>query len=106
MYYVNYFSFSTFFSISQAVTRELKEQSALLQATRAEIQRLKQPLLSASIHSASTSSFPACTPPPTLTPISTSEKKQSNNVSTENQPIQAKKRQLEYLIKKVRNNVL
>ncbi|XP_014476863.1 PREDICTED: uncharacterized protein LOC106745612 isoform X2 [Dinoponera quadriceps] len=82
----------------QAMTRELKEQSILLQATRAELQRLKQPSLSTTIHSASSSSFPSITPPPALTPLSLNEKKQSNNVSTETQ--QAKRRQLEDLIKK------
>lgn len=81
------------------MTRELKEQSILLQATRAELQRLKQPSLSTTTHSASSSSFPSTTPPPALTPLSVNEKKQSNNVSTETQ--QVKRRQLEDLIKKV-----
>lgn len=85
------------------MTRELKEQQALLQATRAELQRLKQSSLSAtahSTHSASSSSFQSSTPPPALTPLSTSDKKQSNNVGTEAQPMQAKRR-LEDLIRKV-----
>lgn len=79
------------------MTRELKEQSILLQATRAELQRLKQPPLSTAAHVSS--SFPSVTPPPALTPLSVNEKKQSNNVSTETQ--QTKRRQLEDLIKKV-----
>ncbi|XP_032680260.1 uncharacterized protein LOC116848373 isoform X2 [Odontomachus brunneus] len=80
----------------------LKEQSISkirdLQATRAELQRLKQPSLPTTAHSTSLSSFPSTTPPPTLTPSSINEKKQSNNVSTDTQ--QAKRRQLEDLIKK------
>ncbi|XP_012217948.1 uncharacterized protein [Linepithema humile] len=83
----------------QNVTRELKEQSVLLQATRAELQRLKQPL-SAAAHPTSSSSFSSSSPPPALIPLNAGEKKQSNNVSTETQPIQAKRRQLEDLIKK------
>ncbi|XP_072746468.1 uncharacterized protein Cmb isoform X3 [Anoplolepis gracilipes] len=81
------------------VTRELKEQSALLQATRAELQRLKQPL-SGVTHPASSSSFSSSSPPPALIPLNANEKKQSNNVSTETQPMQAKRRQLEDFIKK------
>lgn len=87
------------------MTRELKEQSALLQATRAELQRLKQPL-SAAVHPASSSSFSSSSPPPALVPLNAGEKKQSNNVSTETQPIQAKRRQLEDLIKKVPCKIL
>lgn len=83
------------------MTRELKEQSALLQATRAELQRLKQPSLSTTTHSASSSSFQSFTPPPAPTPLSASEKKQSNNVGIEVQSMQAKRRHLEDLIKKV-----
>ncbi|XP_029674780.1 uncharacterized protein LOC115242535 isoform X2 [Formica exsecta] len=83
----------------QIVTRELKEQSALLQATRAELQRLKQPL-SGVTHPASSSSFSSSSPPPALIPLNANEKKQSNNVSTETQPMQAKRRQLEDFIKK------
>ncbi|KAL6426438.1 hypothetical protein ACFW04_009129 [Cataglyphis niger] len=82
----------------QNVTRELKEQSALLQSTRAELQRLKQ--LSGITHPASSSSFSSSSPPPALIPLNASEKKQSNNVSTETQPMQAKRRQLEDFIKK------
>ncbi|XP_029160927.1 uncharacterized protein LOC114932743 [Nylanderia fulva] len=85
----------------QNVTRELKEQSALLQATRAELHRLKQPLLTLpATQVTSASSFSSSSPPPTLIPLNASEKKQSNNVSTETQPMQAKKRQLEDLIRK------
>ncbi|KAG7206907.1 hypothetical protein KM043_000801 [Ampulex compressa] len=83
----------------QAVTRELKEQSALLQATRAEVQRLKQSSLS-TIHSNSTSILPASTPPPSLIAVGGPEKKLSNNVYTEAQPTQGKRRQLEELIPK------
>ncbi|EZA52085.1 hypothetical protein DMN91_012046 [Ooceraea biroi] len=81
----------------QNVTRELKEQSALLQATRAELHRLKPAATIA--HPASTSSFSSSSPPP-LVSLSTSEKKQSNNAGPEVQPMQAKRRQLEDLIKK------
>lgn len=71
----------------------------MLQSARADLQRLaaKQPL--SATHSAS--SFPSLSPPPALIPLNASEKKQSNNVSTETQPMQAKRRQLEDFIKKV-----
>ncbi|KAK2584748.1 hypothetical protein KPH14_007078 [Odynerus spinipes] len=78
----------------QAVTRELKEQSAILQATRAELQRLKQPLIAASVHSPPVSIFPGSTPPPSLVGGNT-EKKQSNNVG-DIQPVQTKRRQIEH----------
>lgn len=71
----------------------------MLQSTRAELQRLKQ--LSGITHPASSSSFSSSSPPPPLIPLNASEKKQSNNVSTETQPMQAKRRQLEDFIKKV-----
>lgn len=82
------------------MTRELKEQSALLQAARAELQRLKQPL-PAFAPPASSSSFSSSSPPPALIPLNAGEKKQSNNVSTETQAVQAKRCQLKDLIKKV-----
>ncbi|KOC64949.1 Pericentriolar material 1 protein [Habropoda laboriosa] len=82
----------------QAVTRELREQSALLQTTRAELQRLKQPLTA--MQSNSTSVFPTSTPPPSLTTSSCSEKKQSNNSTSEIQPTQEKKRQIEDIMRK------
>ncbi|KAI4501990.1 hypothetical protein M0802_002672 [Mischocyttarus mexicanus] len=83
----------------KAVTRELKEQSALLEATRAELQRLKQPLIASTVHSPPVSIFPGSTPPPSLVGVNT-EKKQSNNVG-DNQPVQTKRRQIEDFIKKV-----
>nr|XP_050849678.1 uncharacterized protein LOC127063680 isoform X2 [Vespula vulgaris] len=82
----------------QAVTRELKEQSALLQATRAELQRLKQPLVASTVHSPPVSIFPGSTPPPSLVGVNI-EKKQSNNVS-DIQPVQTKRRQIEDFVKK------
>ncbi|KAF7403464.1 hypothetical protein HZH68_006258 [Vespula germanica] len=82
----------------QAVTRELKEQSALLQATRAELQRLKQPLVASTVHSPPVSIFPGSTPPPSLVGGNI-EKKQSNNVS-DIQPVQTKRRQIEDFVKK------
>ncbi|XP_046141499.1 uncharacterized protein LOC114876384 isoform X2 [Osmia bicornis bicornis] len=83
----------------QAVTRELQEQSALLQSTRAELQRLKQPL--SAVHSNSTSIVPTSTPPPSLTTSTCSEKKQSNNSNSEiQQPMQGKRRQIEDLMRK------
>ncbi|XP_024885595.1 uncharacterized protein LOC112463420 [Temnothorax curvispinosus] len=83
----------------RALTSELKEQSALLQTTRAELQqRLKQPL-SATAHPAS-SNCSFSRPPPALVPLSANEKKQSCNASTESQSKQAKRSQLEDLIRK------
>lgn len=73
----------------------------MLQATRAELQRLKQPLTAATAHPTSSSSFSSSSPPPALVPLNAADKKQSNNVCTETQPIQAKRRQLEDFIKKV-----
>lgn len=88
--------------ILQAVTQELREQTALLQITKAEIQRLKAPLASTSTtHSNSTSVFPTSTPPPSLTTSTASDKKQDNNTSLKAQPIQGKRRQIEDLVRKV-----
>ncbi|XP_014614048.1 PREDICTED: serine-rich adhesin for platelets isoform X2 [Polistes canadensis] len=87
----------------QAVTRELKEQSALLQATRAELQRLKQPLIASTVHSPPVSIFPGSTPPPSLIGVNT-EKKQSNNLG-DNQPVQTKRRQIEDFVKKDQGQV-
>ncbi|XP_043491847.1 uncharacterized protein LOC122517496 isoform X2 [Polistes fuscatus] len=87
----------------QAVTRELKEQSALLQATRAELQRLKQPLIVSTVHSPPVSIFPGSTPPPSLVGVNT-EKKQSNNLG-DNQPVQTKRRQIEDFVKKDQGQV-
>ncbi|XP_053973188.1 uncharacterized protein LOC128873568 isoform X2 [Hylaeus volcanicus] len=85
----------------EAVTQELREQSALLQTTRAEIQRLKRPLLAASTtQSNSTSVFQTSTPLPSLTTSVTSDKKQDNNSTTEAQPGQGKRRQIEDLMRK------
>lgn len=83
----------------QAVTRELREQSALLQSTRAELQRIKQPL--SAMHSNSTSVFPTSTPPPSLTTSISSEKKQSNNSNCEVQSAQEKRRQIDDIVRKV-----
>ncbi|XP_017880567.1 uncharacterized protein LOC108625240 isoform X2 [Ceratina calcarata] len=77
----------------QAVTRELREQSELLQSTRAELQRLKQP--QSAMQSNSTAIYPTLTPPPSLTASISSEKKQSNNSNFEVQSTQGKKRQSE-----------
>lgn len=88
--------------IFQALTSELKEQSALLQSTRAELQRLKQQPLSTTAHSAS-SNCSISRPPPALIPLSANEKKQSCNASTESQSKQAKRSPLEDLIRKVYN---
>ncbi|XP_033301883.1 uncharacterized protein LOC117206542 isoform X1 [Bombus bifarius] len=82
----------------QAVTRELREQSALLQSTRAELQRIKQPL--SAMHSNSTSVFPTSTPPPSLTTSISSEKKQSNNSNCEVQSVQEKRRQIDDIVRK------
>ncbi|XP_071863982.1 combover isoform X2 [Bombus fervidus] len=82
----------------QAVTRELREQSALLQSTRAELQRIKQPL--SAMHSNSTSVFPTSTPPPSLTTSISSEKKQSNNSNYEVQTVQEKRRQIDDIVRK------
>lgn len=82
----------------QAVTRELKEQSAILQATRAELQRLKQPLLGSTIHPPPVPTFSGSTPPPSLVGVNM-EKKQSNNVG-DVQPAQMKKRQIEDFVSK------
>ncbi|XP_015514172.2 uncharacterized protein LOC107220202 isoform X3 [Neodiprion lecontei] len=84
----------------QAVTRELKEQSVLLQAARAELQRLKQ--------TTPTPVITSSTPPPSLLGLNLSEKKQSNNNTNsssndercEMQFAQAKRRQLEDLMRK------
>lgn len=86
------------------MTRELREQSALLQSTRAELQRLKQPL--SAVNSNSTSIVPTSTPPPSLTTSTCSEKKQSNNSNSEvQQPMQGKRRQIEDLMRKVFNSL-
>lgn len=71
----------------------------MLQATRAELQRLKQPLVASTIHSPPVSIFPGSTPPPSLVGVNI-EKKQSNNVS-DIQPVQTKRRQIEDFVKKV-----
>ncbi|XP_012521845.1 uncharacterized protein LOC105828171 [Monomorium pharaonis] len=86
-------SFESNISDIRALTSELKEQSVLLQSTRAELQRLKQPV---STHSSSNSR-----PPPALIPLSANEeKKQSCNTSTETQSKQTKRSQLENFIRK------
>ncbi|XP_043526005.1 signal transducer and activator of transcription B isoform X2 [Frieseomelitta varia] len=82
----------------QAVTRELREQSALLMSTRAELQRIKQPL--SAMHSNSTSVFPTSTPPPSLTASINSEKKQSNNNNYEVQSAQERRRQIDDIVRK------
>lgn len=83
----------------QAVTRELREQSALLQTTRAELQRIRQPL--SAVHSNSTSVFPSSTPPPSLTTSTSSEKKLSNNSNYEVQSNQGRRRQIDDIVRKV-----
>lgn len=83
----------------QAVTRELREQSALLQTTRAELQRIKQPL--SAMHSNSTSVFSTSTPPPSLTASTGSDKKQSNTSNYEMQSTQEKRRQIDDIVRKV-----
>ena len=83
----------------QAVTRELREQSALLQTTRAELQRIKQPL--SAMHSNSTSVFSTSTPPPSLTASTGSDKKQSNTSNYEIQSAQEKRRQIDDIMRKV-----
>ncbi|OAD53655.1 hypothetical protein WN48_09668 [Eufriesea mexicana] len=77
----------------QAVTRELREQSALLQITRAELQRIRQPL--STMHSNSTSVFQSSTPSPALTTSISSVKKLSNNSSYEVQSLQGRRRQID-----------
>ncbi|KYN00427.1 PREDICTED: uncharacterized protein LOC108775856 [Cyphomyrmex costatus] len=91
-------SYESNISDIQTLTSELKEQSILLQNTRAKLQRLKQPLPTTA-HIAS-SNCPFSRPPPALIPLSANEKKQSFNASTEIQAKQAKKHQLEDLIRK------
>ncbi|KAL6259062.1 hypothetical protein P5V15_008983 [Pogonomyrmex californicus] len=81
----------------RTLTSELKEQAALLQITRTELQRLKQPLFTTA-HPTSSSSVSR--PPPALIPINGNEKKQSCNTSTETQSKQAKKSQLDDLMRK------
>ncbi|CAK9825985.1 hypothetical protein ANTRET_LOCUS3905 [Anthophora retusa] len=81
----------------QAVMRELREHSALLQTTRAEL-RAKRSLLT--MQSNPASAFPTSTPPPSLTASTCSEKKQSNNSSSDIQPTQEKRRQIEDLMRK------
>ncbi|XP_012261431.2 uncharacterized protein LOC105689176 isoform X2 [Athalia rosae] len=84
----------------QAVTRELREQSVLLQTARAELQRLKQTTPIPTVTSS--------TPPPSLLGLNISEKKQSNHNTNNNsnedrneiQLAQAKRRQLEELMRK------
>lgn len=83
----------------QAVTRELREQSVLLQTTRAELQRIKQPL--SAMHSNSTSVFSTSTPPPSLTASTGSDKKQSNTSNYEIQSAQEKRRQIDDIMRKV-----
>ncbi|XP_066589729.1 putative leucine-rich repeat-containing protein DDB_G0290503 isoform X2 [Prorops nasuta] len=82
----------------QAVTLELKEQSVLLQAARAELLRLKQPSTSFNSNSIPTM-VPTSTPPRSYTP-SSSEKKQSNSTSEDAQQMQLKRRQLEEFMRK------
>ncbi|OAD53653.1 Pericentriolar material 1 protein [Eufriesea mexicana] len=77
----------------QAVTRELREQSVLLQTARAELQRIRQPL--STMHSNSTSIFQSSTPPPSLTTSTSSEKKLSNNNNYEVQSTQGRRRQID-----------
>ncbi|XP_031834636.1 combover isoform X2 [Nomia melanderi] len=86
----------------QAFTQELREQSALLQSTRVELQRLKRPAASTSTaaHSNSTTVFPTPTPPPSVTTSTSSDKKLDNNSNSETQPIQGKIRQIEDCMRK------
>ncbi|KYN37986.1 Pericentriolar material 1 protein [Trachymyrmex septentrionalis] len=80
----------------ETLTSELKEQSTLLQSTRAKLQRLKQPS-SVTAHLAS-SNCPFSRPPPALIPLSANEKKQSFNAEAQSK--QAKRHQFEDLIRK------
>ncbi|KAL0115356.1 hypothetical protein PUN28_010710 [Cardiocondyla obscurior] len=86
--------FETNISDMRALTSELKEQAVLLQATRAELQRLKQPL------SAQLASSNSSRPLPGLIPLNANEKKQSCNASTDSQSKQSKRTQLEDIIRK------
>lgn len=83
-----------------AVTREIREQSALLQSTRAELQRYKRQSGFTTLPN-STSAFPISTPPPSLTTSINSEKKQDNNSTPEMQSVQGKRRQIEDFMRKV-----
>lgn len=87
----------------QAFTQELREQSALLQNTRIELQRLKQPSNSTSTTTANSTSatvFPIPTPPPSVTTSTSSDKKLDNNSFSEALPIQGKIRQIEDRMRK------
>ncbi|KYM79722.1 Pericentriolar material 1 protein [Atta colombica] len=79
----------------RTLTSELKEQSTLLQSTRAKLQRLKQPLSTTALAS---SNCPFSRPPPALIPLSVNEKKQSFNAETQSK--QAKRHQFEDIIRK------
>lgn len=92
-----------------AVTRELKEQQALLQAARAELRRLKNG--STPPTTSATSSTPVLflqgsTPPSSMLGAAAGDKKPSNNSSCTNihmnggEMPQGKKRQLEELVRK------
>lgn len=97
----------------QAVTRELKEQSTLLQAARAELRRLKQSSGLQCVNNAppTASLLPESTPPQSVSSYTAPEKKQSNNNNNNNanhnhsngdiQHAQTKKRQMEELVRKV-----
>ncbi|XP_076375847.1 combover [Megalopta genalis] len=85
----------------QAFTQELREQSALLQSTRVELQRLKQPsVTSTTALSNSTTGFPISTPPPSVSALTNSDKKLDNNSTSEALPIQGKIRQIEDRMRK------
>lgn len=100
----------------QAVTRELKEQSTLLQAARAELRRLKQASGLSCVNNAPANSslLSGSTPPSSIGGFPVAEKKQSNNNNNNNnnsannhhtngdiQQGQTKKRQMEELVRKV-----
>ena len=100
--------------VSQAVTRELKEQSTLLQAARAKLRRRKQASGLTCLNPAPAPALllPGSTPPASVTGP---EKKQSNNNNNnhnhhangdaqqqqQQQQAQTKKRQMEELVRKV-----
>ncbi|XP_076236205.1 combover [Calliopsis andreniformis] len=83
----------------EAVTREIRQQSALLQTTKAELLRFKRPSASGT-HGNSSSVYPTSTPPPSLTTSISSEKKQDNNSTSESQSNQGKRRQIEDFMRK------
>ncbi|XP_039305243.1 uncharacterized protein LOC105195216 isoform X2 [Solenopsis invicta] len=91
--------FESNISDMRALTSELREQSVLLQTTRAELQRLKQPL-STTAHSTSLNGSYSRAPPALIALNANEEKKQSCNASTETQSKQTKRSQLENLIRK------